>query len=157
MLINKSTGSYFLLAFVLFKAKCEQPQPENGDLLTIQNDISLNCGDCSLCVDACPTGAILPGALIDSNRCISYHTIESKEKEIMLHSKKHAWIFGCDICQSVCPFNKNRVFTLDNDFAARASTIAVANGMPQVNLNGSPLKRAGVKGLERNIRYVNDF
>lgn len=96
-LINPSRGSAFLLAEIFLDLPLSPDKPFDAD----------RCGSCNRCVESCPTRAILPDRTIDSNRCLSYHTIESKNdipNEIA--EKLPPWLFGCDICQMVCPWNR---------------------------------------------------
>jgi epoxyqueuosine reductase len=95
-LIDPQKGSYFLLAEALTDLDLEPDEPINMD----------HCGTCTRCIDACPTGCILPDRTIDANRCISYLTIENKgEIRSDLRPQISEWVFGCDICQIVCPWN----------------------------------------------------
>lgn len=95
-LINPEVGSYFLLAEILLGIDLVPDDPFTAD----------HCGSCTRCIKACPTDCILPNRTIDSNQCISYLTIELKESIAQdLRPKMGDWIFGCDICQQVCPWN----------------------------------------------------
>lgn len=96
-LINPRKGSYFLLAEILLDLDLESDAPFTTD----------QCGSCTRCVEACPTGCILPDRTLDAGRCISYLTIESRDRiPVELRTKVGNWIFGCDICQIVCPWNR---------------------------------------------------
>ena len=95
-LINPQNGSYFLLAEILLGLDLPPDRPFTGD----------RCGSCTRCMDACPTACILPNRTIDAGRCISYLTIENKaEIPEDLRPLMGDWLFGCDICQTVCPWN----------------------------------------------------
>ena len=150
-LIHPEKGSYFLLAEVLLGIDLEPDAPFVPDL----------CGTCTRCLDACPTACILPDRTIDARQCISYLTIELKsEVPAEMRSQTKEWVFGCDICQQVCPWNQR--FAAPNGdpaFAARP-------GVPQPDLleelslspqdfrakfKGSPVKRAKRRGYLRNI------
>lgn len=97
MLINPKAGSTFFLAEILLGIELEPDQPFSTD----------HCGTCNRCITACPTNCILPDRTLDSNRCISYLTIEHKnEIQENLREQMGNWIFGCDICQQVCPWNR---------------------------------------------------
>jgi len=96
-LINPKLGSYFLLAEILLDLDLKPDGPFHSD----------HCGTCTRCVNACPTSCILPDRTIDSRRCISYLTIELKESiPSELRLRMADWVFGCDVCQSVCPWNR---------------------------------------------------
>jgi len=96
-LINPSQGSYFLLAEVLLGIELEPDEPFTYD----------RCGTCQRCIAACPTGCILPDRTLDASRCISYLTIELKEAiPVSLRPLLDGWVFGCDVCQQVCPWNR---------------------------------------------------
>ena len=96
-LINPQAGSYFLLCEVLLGIKLE---PDSA----VETD---HCGTCTRCLEACPTACILPDRMIDARRCISYLTIELRaEMPVGLRTLTDDWIFGCDICQIVCPWNR---------------------------------------------------
>ncbi|MFH2054622.1 MAG: tRNA epoxyqueuosine(34) reductase QueG [bacterium] len=97
MLIRRKAGSYFLLAELLVDCELDYDAPESRDL----------CGKCRLCIDACPTGAILEGRVLDARRCISYLTIEYHGGlPLEFTGKLENRVFGCDICQEVCPHNR---------------------------------------------------
>lgn len=99
MVIRPGLGSYFFLAVVYTTLELEFDTP-----------VSTNCGTCRLCLDACPTQALLEDGSMDATRCISYLTIEQKEPVSAAQLEDlHGWIFGCDICQEVCPFNKDSI------------------------------------------------
>jgi len=97
-LITKQSGSFFFIATLITDLELEYDDPFAKDY----------CGNCTKCIDACPTDAILPGKIIDGSRCISYFTIELKEMMIPdeMKGKFDNWIFGCDTCQDVCPWNR---------------------------------------------------
>ena len=95
-LINKDLGSLFFIGELLLNAESDYDSPDKN-----------RCGRCRRCVEACPNHAIQPGGIIDSNRCISYHTIENKEL-IPEKIDTKDWIYGCDICQMVCPWNNRK-------------------------------------------------
>ena len=97
MLIDSARGSYFLIALILTDVLVERDEPSVG-----------GCGTCRRCVEACPTGAIVFDGerwSVDARLCIAYHTIESRSEAI---PPTHGWVFGCDVCQEVCPFNASR-------------------------------------------------
>lgn len=156
MLISPKMGSYFLLSEILLDIDLPTHLPFAKDY----------CGTCTRCIDACPTQAILPGKRsIDANRCISYQTIENKaEVPAELTPLLNGWLFGCDICQEVCPWNRFAQPTTDPTFLPR-----IASGIPNIPLQDllsqsaeqyqqafrhSPLKRAKQAGLVRNARNL---
>ena len=97
LLISKQRGSFFFLAEIIIDLELEYDQEFKTD----------HCGDCTKCIDACPTEAILPKNTIDGSKCISYFTIELKDEiPTSMKGKFEDWMFGCDICQDVCPWNR---------------------------------------------------
>ena len=150
-LINPQGGSYFLLAEILLGLELPPDQPFTTD----------QCGSCTRCISACPTNCILPDRTIDAQRCISYLTIENKAGiPEDLRSRSGEWVFGCDICQQVCPWNV-RFATQSGDpaFAPRPglTTPSLQNELtlaPQEFNNkfkNSPVKRAKRRGYLRNV------
>jgi len=106
-LINPVKGSYFFLAEILLEIELEPDPPFTQD----------RCGNCTRCIDACPTGCILPDRTLDSRRCISYLTIELKGSiPLELRPLMDSWVFGCDICQQVCPWNRFATSEVDKAF-----------------------------------------
>jgi len=97
-LINKQNGSFFFIATLITDLELAYDDPFVKDY----------CGTCTRCIDACPTEAILPDKTIDGSRCISYFTIELKDMllPVEMHGKFDNWMFGCDTCQDVCPWNR---------------------------------------------------
>lgn len=150
-LINPHQGSLFLLAEILLDLELEPDKPFVTD----------HCGSCTRCLDACPTSCILPGRVIDSRRCISYLTIELKGSiPPDLRPAMGQWVFGCDICQQVCPWNKKFApATGDVAFSPRPSfptpILRQELGMSQDEFSrkfkGSPIKRARRRGYLRNV------
>jgi epoxyqueuosine reductase len=150
MLINPRLGSYLILAEVLLGIPLEPDPPFATD----------HCGTCTRCVDACPTHAILPNRTIDANRCLSYLTIENKGAiPAALRVPVGNWVFGCDVCQMVCPWNRRAPVEGDPAFAPRPEVprpllTAELRLTPQAfnrKFKGSPIKRAKRRGYLRNI------
>lgn len=150
-LIHPKLGSYFLLAEILLGIELEADAPFVPD----------HCGTCRRCLDACPTGCILENRTIDATRCISYLTIELKGAvPVGLRSKMGEWVFGCDICQQVCPWNR-RFASGDSDRAfsprpelPRPNLIQEMALSPQEfnrKFRGSPVKRSKRRGYLRNV------
>jgi epoxyqueuosine reductase len=147
MLIHPKAGSTFLLAEILLGIELEPDDPFPTD----------HCGTCTRCLDACPTQCILPDRTLDSRRCISYLTIENKgEIPEDLREQIGGWIFGCDICQQVCPWNR---FALPSDPAlepsiplpVRTSDLLLTSVEFNQRFRNSPIKRAKRRGLIRNL------
>lgn len=160
MLINTHRGSWFLIGALLTTVEFDRDQPAEG-----------GCGTCRRCLDACPTGAIVPLGdrwAIDSRRCISYLTIEHKgDIPAAYHQQIGELAFGCDICQEVCPFNQPRATQplraqsgIDPDLLAwrswpPAETVAEWTVEEwDAATQGSAVRRAGYDGLRRNARIV---
>lgn len=107
-LIHPRLGSFFLLAEILLGIELEPDSPFEFD----------RCGTCKRCVEACPTGCILPDRTLDSGRCISYLSIEHKKSiPVELRPKMGNWVFGCDLCQMVCPWNHFDLFEDTTDYS----------------------------------------
>lgn len=150
-LINPRFGSYYLLAEILFGIDLELDQPFTAD----------HCGICTRCIDACPTGCILPDRTLDARRCISYLTIENKGNiEPDLRPQIGRWIFGCDICQMVCPWNGSFAVTeYDRAFAPNSgppnpdlkTELALTPREFNQKFKDSPIRRSRWNGYLRNI------
>lgn len=160
MLIDSKRGSWFFIGLLLLSERFEADEPAKG-----------GCGTCRACIDACPTGALImeagrPVAVMHSEKCISYRTIEHRGD---LPGDTHGWLFGCDICQEVCPFNQPResaplraVLSTERDFRPRdanmspdLSKIALLEREPFVEIyGGTVFMRAGVERLKRNAAAI---
>ena len=148
-LIHKRKGSWFFLGEILLTVPLVYDRP-----------VADHCGTCTLCMDACPTDAIPQPYVLDSNRCISYLTIELKGAIPRPYREKMGdWIYGCDICQEVCPWNRKQARpTAEPSLKARAGLDAPELdellSMDQTafsrRFRGSPIKRARRRGLLRN-------
>jgi epoxyqueuosine reductase len=118
------------------------------------------CGSCTACLDACPTNAIVAPRTIDSNACISYATIESREQEFSIEISENlsGWLYGCDICQDVCPWNRFEKPTTEQRFEPRPDNVApslreiadLSTKQYAERFRRSPMKRAKLAGLQRN-------
>ncbi|MBN2064399.1 MAG: tRNA epoxyqueuosine(34) reductase QueG [Sedimentisphaerales bacterium] len=147
LLINEEYGSWLLLGELVVDIELEYDSRVLG----------VGCGSCRRCLDACPGGALQESGQFDSRRCLSYHTIESKEEiPAELAAVLANRVFGCDQCQLVCPYNHKARSSNDQAFAVQFSTpgIAEIEAMTQVEFNSrykdTPLERAG---LER-MKYI---
>jgi epoxyqueuosine reductase len=151
MLIHPKAGSYFLLSEILLGIPLEPDTPFTTD----------HCGSCTRCIDACPTACITPHRTLDARRCLSYLTIEHKgSTPVPLRSLQGNWVFGCDICQQVCPWNL-RFAPSEGDpaFAPRAALLSL-DLSSELSLSPeefnrkfkhSPVKRARRRGYLRNV------
>lgn len=151
-LINKKMGSFFFIATLITDLELEPDIPHAKDY----------CGTCSKCVDACPTEAILINKTIDASKCISYFTIELKSKDFPedLSSKSENWIFGCDICQDVCPWNRFSTPHQQPELEPLKELMQfdiedwlhLDEERFKIIFKQSPLKRSGFEGIKRNLR-----
>jgi epoxyqueuosine reductase len=122
-----------------------------------------HCGTCTLCIDECPTAAITEPYVVDSNKCISYATIELRAPELPEEMALAGWLYGCDICQEVCPWNRFEQATSETRFAPREGNVdvelsAIMELTPETyaaRYRGSAMKRAKLAGLQRNARALN--
>ena len=138
----------------------------NLELDCDDDQIEDHCGTCTLCIDACPTAAITEPYVVDSNKCISYATIELRTPELPqeIEDKLSGWLYGCDICQDVCPWNRFEQATSDKGFAPRAGNVNadladVLGLTPETyaaRFRGSAMKRAKLAGLQRNARALQE-
>lgn len=149
--INPEIGSWFFIANIITNYEFEPSKI-----------ITDHCGTCTACLDACPTNAIVDEYVVDANKCISYHTIENKnEIPVELKGRFDNWVFGCDICQDVCPWNnKFSISTQIKDFypADKEFSLDEILKMDENNFKTrfaeSPIKRTKLKGLKRNARFL---
>jgi epoxyqueuosine reductase len=146
-LIHPRHGSYFLLSEILLDLPLEPDPPITTD----------HCGTCTRCIEACPTGCILPDRTLDARRCISYLTIELKDEiPAELREKIGNWVFGCDICQQVCPWNRfaeegDPAFGKDDPLPPLTGELLISKQEFNRRFKGSPVKRAKRRGYLRNI------
>ncbi|HZW39090.1 MAG TPA: tRNA epoxyqueuosine(34) reductase QueG [Ignavibacteriaceae bacterium] len=148
--INPEIGSWFFITNIITNKK-----------FNYNNIITDHCGTCTACIDACPTEAITPYQ-VNANRCISFLTIENKgDISEEFSGKMNNWIFGCDICQEVCPWNnKFSVVSKTKDFFSTENEIDLQSVMNMgqkefsAKYKNSPIKRSKLKGLQRNAEFV---
>ncbi len=131
--------------------------------LTPDEPMPNRCGTCERCLKGCPTGALVHAGVLDARRCLAYHTIENRgEIPEELHAHMRGWVFGCDACQEVCPWNRHTPFTSDRDCQPRPEVLAMdparllAMEREEFDLcfAGSPLRRAQCAGMQRNVRLA---
>jgi epoxyqueuosine reductase len=151
-LIHPKLGSYGFLAVLLTSLDVQQEQRP----LTVPD----RCGSCRRCLDACPTGALIAPYQMDATRCISYLTIEHRGPiDAALMEGMGRQVFGCDICQDVCPWNRKAPIGTDPELEVRAELVnPELDWLAQLDetqfeqfFNGSPVRRAGFQGMRRNI------
>ena len=152
LLLNRSMGSFFFLAEIILDLELEPDGPTKD-----------YCGDCTACMDACPTEAIPQPYVVDGSKCISYFTIELKEEiPAEVKGKFQNWVFGCDICQDVCPWNRFAKPHAQARFEPHHELEKIQPSdwkeLTEVVFNkiftDSPVKRTGFSGLMRNIAFV---
>ena len=151
--INKELGSWIFLANIITNYEFDYSEP-----------IPDFCGSCTACMDACPTNAIVDEYIVDSNKCISFLTIENKEDiPDEFDNKLEGWIFGCDICQDVCPWNiKFSQVTKFEEFipAEGNKELEIGDVLTMTNegfkkkFSESPIKRAKLSSLQRNANHL---
>lgn len=153
-LINKQYGSFFFIATLITDLELEYDDPFAKDY----------CGSCTKCIDACPTEAILPDKVIDGSKCISYFTIELKEMLIPgeMKNKFDNWMFGCDTCQDVCPWNRFSSPSNEPAFNAIPAILdfntkeweELTEEQFKKIFSNSPLKRSKFAGIKRNLHFI---
>jgi epoxyqueuosine reductase len=152
LLLNKRLGSFFFLGEILVRAELE-PDPAGVD----------HCGTCTRCIDACPTGAIVAPRELDARRCISYWTIEHRgELSPEEEESVGKWLFGCDVCQDVCPWNRDAPDTREERFGSRAAAwpaslddiLTMSGEEFDARFGDSAIERARRSGLVRNAAIV---
>ena len=149
-LLSERLGSYFFIGIVLTTAT-----------LAFDEAGIDRCGTCRACLDACPTGAFVAPYVLDARRCISYLTIEHRgDVDAALSPMVAPWLFGCDVCQEVCPWNRKaavgteRSFRADGAFPSAPSLLALTDEDFRARFRGTPLMRTKRAGLARNAALV---
>lgn len=152
MLINKKMGSFFFIAELILDLELAYDGPINDF-----------CGSCTRCLDACPTGALYEPYKIDGNKCISYYTIELREAiPDEAKGKMENWMFGCDICQDVCPWNKLSVANKEPLLQPNESILSftsedwfeITEDVFREIFRKSAVKRTKYTGLKRNLDFL---
>ncbi|MBA4167083.1 MAG: tRNA epoxyqueuosine(34) reductase QueG [Chitinophagaceae bacterium] len=153
-LINKKGGTYFFIATLITDLELEYDDPFIKDF----------CGSCTKCIDACPTDAILDDKVVDGSKCISYFTIELKDMLIPeeMEGKFGDWIFGCDVCQDVCPWNRFAKPTREAGFGPLPGILDLTtkdwDELTEESFkkifHNSPIRRSKFEGIKRNIRFI---
>lgn len=152
LLLNKQLGSYFFLACVLVDVPLPTDRPHD----------SAHCGSCTACLDACPTDAFPSAGVLDATRCISYLTIEHRGAiDVQLRSAIGDWVFGCDVCQEVCPWNRKPARTASETETERTlqsleltSLFAITDDEFRQRFRKTPLWRTRRRGVLRNAAIV---
>ena len=153
-LLNRKQGSFFFIASLI------------TDLALNEDEASVKdyCGTCTRCIDSCPTEAILDNKVVDGSKCISYFTIELKDALIPegMKGKFDNWLFGCDVCQDVCPWNSFSK-PQENSFFSETPEIlnysfddweSLTEEKFKIVFKDSPLKRTKFSGIKRNLKFI---
>lgn len=154
-LLTRGGGSFFFIATLITDLELEYDDPFAKDY----------CGSCRKCIDACPTNAILDNKVVDGSKCISYFTIELKEQLIpgAMEGKFDNWMFGCDTCQDVCPWNRFAAPAREPGFRPLPEILnfstkeweELTEESFKIIFSDSPLKRSKFKGIKRNLRFIS--
>lgn len=153
-LLTKQFGSFYFIAELIIDLELEYDTP-----------VTDHCGSCTACIDACPTEAIVEPYVVDGSKCISYFTIELKnEIPTDVSGKFDDWMFGCDICQDVCPWNRFSRSHNEPLFDPKPELLdmskkdweEITESVFQKVFQKSAVKRTGFKGLNRNINFLKD-
>ena len=151
-LISKKTGSFFFIAEVIIDLELEYDSPTTD-----------HCGSCTKCIDACPTEALIAPYQIDGSKCISYLTIELKDQiPNEFKDKMDNWAFGCDVCQTVCPWNRFANEHEEESFTPKEELLKMTkNEWNEITeevfdkvFKNSAIKRTKFDGLKRNIKFL---
>lgn len=151
-LINRQIGSYFFIGELILDLELEPDSP-----------ITDYCGTCTRCIDACPTDAIVGPYVVDGSKCISYYTIELKDAiPDEVRGKFDNWVFGCDICQDVCPWNRfarphrTPAFNPHSELASfsKADWEEITEEVFREVFRRSAVKRTKLEGLKRNVGFI---
>jgi epoxyqueuosine reductase len=152
LVLRQDVGSWFFLGVIITTLK-----------LTPDSPVPDICGSCTACLDACPTQAFVEPYVVDSNKCISYQTIENREEiPEPIQSTMGNWVFGCDICQEVCPWNRFAVPTAEPDFAPRPhmvnpsleTLVEMDEDTYKKTYEGTAVRRTKYFGFNRNSKIA---
>lgn len=151
-ILSKKRGSFFFLAELVIDLELKHDHP-----------VADHCGQCTRCIDACPTDAITSAYIVDGSKCISYLTIELKnEIPAEFKDKMDNWMFGCDVCQDVCPWNRFSLVHNEPSFNPHPDLLKlkksdwqeITDEVFKTLFKKSPVKRTKFEGLNRNIRFL---
>jgi len=155
-LLTKQSGSFFFIATLIVDLPLEYDDPFAKDY----------CGNCNKCVESCPTQAILPDKTIDGSSCIAYFTIELKDALLPenMKDKFNNWMFGCDVCQDICPWNRFSKPTSEKEWEPIPEILNFSTreweALSEINFKtifkSSPLKRTKWKGIQRNLKFLQN-
>ena len=152
-LISKKVGSFFFIAELIIDLELDYDPPTTD-----------HCGSCTACIDACPTEALIQPYQIDGSKCISYLTIELKDQiPTEFQGKMDQWAFGCDVCQTVCPWNRFATPHQETAFEPDPELLSLTKKdweemteeVFEVLFKNSAIKRTKYKGLQRNIKFLS--
>jgi len=153
-LLSKQVGSFFFVAELLVDLDLAYDSP-----------VTDHCGNCTACIDACPTKAIIAPYVVDGSRCISYLTIELRDAiPTEFKDQMEGWMFGCDVCQDVCPWNRFSKGHNEPLFNPHPNLLQksysdweeITEGVFKEIFSKSAVKRAGYEGLKRSIKFLKD-
>lgn len=154
-LLNKQAGSFFFIATLIVDIELVYDDPFAKDY----------CGSCRRCIDSCPTDALLENKVIDGSKCISYFTIELKDALLPEHLKNKFsnWMFGCDVCQDVCPWNRFSQPSKETGFTPIPQVLnfttkdweELTEESFKSIFRNSPLKRRKFEGIKRNLKFIS--
>jgi epoxyqueuosine reductase len=151
LLITRRHGSWVVLGTLVTNAEIERSAP-----------LDLDCGSCTLCIEACPTGALDDPGVLDSTKCLSYWSQAPGSVPAEYRKEMGSYVYGCDICQDVCPWNRRAATSDDPAWQPRASLAyprlldlcRVPDQMWRAQLKGSAMQRAGLHRIRRSLAYA---
>lgn len=152
LLLSKKAGSFYFIGELIVDLELDSDGPSTD-----------HCGSCTACIDTCPTDAILSPTVVDSNKCISYLTIEYKKAlPTEFQDKMEQWVYGCDICQDVCPWNRFSSPHQEPDFNMREAIgkngwqewEEITHELWEEIMQGSAIRRTGYQGFKRNLSFA---